>query len=84
MSQGTKAVVAIAVPNNWTFLEELQSDERAVDFFLRVNTSLRLLTAATDWYDRYGSVLRDDVKGGDKVVRAIRHLRDKATDAQDS
>ncbi len=36
-------------------------------------------TVATDWYDKYRAVLRDDANGIDKVIRAIRHLRDKAT-----
>ena len=32
-----------------------------------------------DWYERYRHILRDDPYGVKKVIRALRHLRDKAT-----
>ena len=73
--------VADAAPDNWTFLEELRPDERAVDFFHACEHLSEVAdhAVATDWYDRYRAVLRDDENGVDKVVRAICHLRDKAT-----
>ena len=46
---------------------------------MRASISATLPTVATDWYDKYRAVLRDDANGIDKVIRAIRHLRDKAT-----
>ncbi len=65
--------VADAAPDNWTFLEELQPDERAIDFFHACEHLAEVAdhAVATDWYDRYRAVLRDDEKGVDKVVRAI-------------
>ena len=73
--------VADAAPDNWTFLERLRPDERAVDFFHACEHLSEVAdhAVATDWYDKYRTVLRDDVKGVDKVIRAIRHLRDEAT-----
>ncbi len=73
--------VADAAPDNWTFLEGLQPDERAVDFFHACEHLSEVAdhAVATDWYDRYRAILRDDEKGADKVVRAIHHLRGKAT-----
>ena len=33
---------------------------------------------ASDWFERYREVLRHDPCGVDKVIRALRHLRDSA------
>ena len=62
--------VADAAPDNWTFLEKLRPDERAVDFFHAI--SARFPTVATDWYEKYRAVLRDDVGGVDKVALSPR------------
>ena len=43
------------------------------------NISARFPTVASNWYEKYRAVLRDDIGGIDKVIRAIRYLRDKAT-----
>ena len=69
--------VADAAPDNWTFLEELQPDEWAVDFFHACEHLAEVAdhAVATDWYDRYRAVLRDDERGVDKVVRAISAAR---------
>ena len=70
-------LVADAAPDNWTFLEGLQPDERAVDFFHACEHLSEVAdhAVATDWYDRYRAVLRDDEKGVDKVVRALSATR---------
>ncbi len=75
--------VADAAADNWTFLERLQPDERAIDFFHACEhlSDVADHAVATDWYDKYRAILRDDANGIDKVIRAIRHLRDKATTA---
>ena len=70
--------VADAAPDNWTFLEKLRPDERAVDFFHACEHLGEVSAVASGWYEKYRAVLRDDEKGVDKVIRAIRHLRDKA------
>ena len=72
--------VADAAPDNWTFLEKLRPDERAVDFFHACEhlSEVSDHAVASGWYEKYRAVLRDDEKGVDKVIRAIRHLRDKA------
>ena len=62
--------VADAAPDNWTFLEKLRPNERAVDFFHAI--SARFPTVATDWYEKYRAVLRDDVGGVDKVALSPR------------
>ena len=36
-----------------------------------------------DWYERYRHILRHDPDGVEKVIRAIRYLRDKATTGKD-
>ena len=46
---------------------------------MHANISARFPTVASNWYEKYRAVLRDDVGGIDKVIRAIRYLRDKAT-----
>ena len=73
--------VADAAADNWTFLEKLRPDEQVVDFFHACEhlSDVADHAVATDWYDKYRAVLRDDANGIDKVIRAIRHLRDKAT-----
>ena len=73
--------VADAAPDNWTFLDELQPDERAVDFFHACEhlNEVSDHAVASSWYEKYRAVLRDDADGVDKVIRAIRYLRDKAT-----
>ena len=75
--------VADAAADNWTFLERLQPDKQAVDFFHACEhlSDVADHAVTTDWYDKYRTVLRDDANGIDKVIRAIRHLRDKATTA---
>ena len=74
--------VADAAADNWTFLERLQPDKQAVDFFHACEhlSDVADHAVTTDWYDKYRTVLRDDANGIDKVIRA-RHLRDKATTA---
>ena len=77
------AAVADAAPDNWTFLEKLRPDEQAVDFFHACEhlSDVADHAVASDWYDKYRAILRDDANGIDKVIRAICHLRDKATTA---
>ena len=36
------------------------------------------IAVASDWFERYREVLRHDPCGVDKVIRALRHLRDSA------
>ena len=49
--------VADTAPDNWTFLERLRPDERAIDF--ACEQIGEVAAVATDWYDRYRAVLRD-------------------------
>ena len=73
--------IADAAVDNWTFLEGLQPDEQVVDFF-HACEHLSVVSdhaVATDWYDKYRGILRDDAEGIDRVIRGIRYLHDKAT-----
>ena len=64
--------VADAAPDNWTFLEKLRPDERAVDFFHAI--SARFPTVASNWY---GKVPRRATTSA--ASTRSRYLRDKAT-----
>ena len=61
--------IADAAPDNWTFLEKLRPDERAVDFFHACEhlSEVSDHRVASNWYEKYRAVLRDDVDGVDKV-----------------
>ena len=62
----------------WVFLRRSES----IEFCKRLTaTHLRTASdhaAASDWFERYREVLRHDPCGVDKVIRALRHLRDSA------
>ena len=62
-------IVAVAAADNWTFLEKLRPDEQVVDFFHACEhlSDVADHAVATDWYDKYRAVLRDDANGIDKV-----------------
>ena len=69
---------ADAAADNWTFLETLSPETEVIDFW---HACEHLRTAsdhavASDWFERYREVLRHDPCGVDKVIRALRHLRD--------
>ena len=75
-------IVAIAdgAADNWTLLETLSPETEVIDFW---HACEHLRTAsdhavASDWFERYREVLRHDPCGVDKVIRALRHLRDSA------
>ena len=75
-------IVAIAdgAADNWTFLETLSPETEVIDFW---HACEHLRTAsdhavASDWFERCREVLRHDPCGVDKVIRALRHLRDSA------
>ena len=75
-------IVAIAdgAADNWTFLETLSPETEVIDFW---HACEHLRTASdhavvSDWFERYREVLRHDPCGVDKVIRALRHLRDSA------
>ena len=75
-------IVAIAdgAADNWTFLETLSPETEVIDFW---HACEHLQTAsdhavAPGWFERYREVLRHDPCGVDKVIRALRHLRDSA------
>ena len=77
------AAVADAAADNWTFLEGLKPDVRAVDAY-HACEHLAVVAGhadAADFYEKYRTILMHDANGVDKLVRAIRHLRDKATTA---
>ena len=70
--------IADAAADNWTFLETLSPETEVIDFW---HACEHLRTAsdhavASDWFERYREVLRHDPCGVDKVIRALRHLRD--------
>ena len=72
--------IADAAADNWTFLETLSPETEVIDFW---HACEHLRTAsdhavASDWFERYREVLRHDPCGVDKVIRALRHLRDSA------
>ena len=61
-------------------LETLSPETEVIDFW---HACEHLRTAsdhavASDWFERYREVLRHDPCGVDKVIRALRHLRDSA------
>ena len=72
--------IADAAADNWTFLETLSPETEVIDFW---HACEHLRTASdhavvSDWFERYREVLRHDPCGVDKVIRALRHLRDSA------
>ena len=76
----TRSLIADAAADNWTFLETLSPETEVIDFW---HACEHLRTAsdhavASDWFERYREVLRHDPCGVDKVIRALRHLRDSA------
>ena len=72
--------IADAAADNSTFLETLSPETEVIDFW---HASEHLRTASdhavvSDWFERYREVLRHDPCGVDKVIRALRHLRDSS------
>lgn len=76
------AVVAVAdgAPDNWTFLDSLSPEAKAVDFWHGCEHLRTASDHAVDprWFETYRHVLRHDPQGVAKVIRALRYLRDKA------
>ena len=73
--------VADAAPDNWRFLDGLEPDDSAVDFWHaceHLSVVAAHARAPDAWYRSWRRALRDDPGGVDRVVRAIRHLRDTA------
>jgi hypothetical protein len=72
--------------DNWTFLaNELPEGHEAVDFFHAAQHLQRALGSAYGdgtvecraRFEKLRAVLRDDERGVEKIIRALRHLRDK-------
>ena len=81
----TMVAAADGAPDNWTFLSGWLPDEEALDFF---HAATHLSTASVhtakpkNWFRRWRAALRDKPDGVERVIRAIRHLKDRArTDA---
>ena len=53
----------VAAADNRTFLEKLRPDERAVDFAREHLSEVSEPAVASDWYDKYPAILRDDERG---------------------
>ena len=73
--------VADAAPDNWRFPDGLEPDDSAVDFWHACQHpgAVAAHARAPDaWFRSRRRALRDDPDGADRVVRAIRYLRDKA------
>ena len=75
-------IVAIAdgAADNWTFLKTLSPMEEVVDFWhacahLAVTSDHAV---ASNWFEKYREILRNDPDGVEKVIRALRHLHSKA------
>ena len=71
--------IADAAADNWTFLDPTLSPETEVIDFWHACEHLRTASdhaVVSDWF--YREVLRHDPCGVDKVIRALRHLRDSA------
>lgn len=78
--------VADGAKDNWRFLaEQLPDGEEVLDFYHACEHLGRGLAAAynegsVEYQSRFGKlriVLRDDPRGVEKIIRALRHLRDK-------
>ena len=67
--------VADAAPDNWTFLEKLRPDERAIDFFHAI--SARFPTVATDWYEKYRAARRRRRRRQGRAISATRRRRNR-------
>ena len=63
VAPGRRAARPDAAPDNRTFLEKLRPDERRSTSFMPANISTRFPTVASNWYEKYHVVLRDDVDG---------------------
>ena len=73
--------IADAAADNWTFLETPVARNRGHRLLACLRTSpngIRPCGGVSDWFERYREVLRHDPCGVDKVIRALRHLRDSA------
>ena len=72
--------VADGAADNWTFLESLSPETEVIDFWhacehLRVASDHAV---APHWFEKHREILRHDPRGGAKVIRALRYLRDTA------
>ena len=73
--------VADAASDNWRFPDGLEPDDSAVDFWhacQHLSAVAAHARAPDAWFRSRRRALRDDSDGADRVVRAIRYLRDKA------
>ncbi len=70
-----------AIADNWTFLGGLEPETEVIDFW-HACEHLRVAAdhaAAPYWFEKYREILRHAPRGIDRVIRALRHLRDTAT-----
>ena len=75
--------VADGAADNWTFLGGLKPETQVIDFW-HACAHLRVAAdhaAAPHWFEKYREILRHDPCGIDRVIRALRHLRDTAAPA---
>ena len=81
----TMVAVADGAPDNWTFLSGLLPNEESLDFFhaaTHLSTASEHAAKPENWFRRWRAALRDKPDGVERVIRAIRHLKDRArTDA---
>ena len=80
----TCALVALAdgAVDNWRFLDTLEPDASGIDFFHSCEHLHVVAEHAHDcgpWFRKWRAVLRDETDGVDRVIRAIRYLRSKAS-----
>ncbi len=77
------SAIADAAADNWTFLSGLDPETEVIDFW-HACEHLRVVAdhaAAPHWFEKYREILRHDPRGIDRVIRALRHLRDTAKPA---
>ena len=79
--------VADGAPDNWTWLDGLDTDHQAIDCWHAVQHLREAADHAgrpTEWFERRKGVLLKDPRGVDKVIRALRHQRQRARNGTDA
>ena len=75
--------VADGAPDNWTFLSRQALDVEVLDFYhaaTHLRTASEHAASPERWYEHWRHVLRHDMCGANRVIAAIRGLRDRARD----
>ncbi len=77
----TFVTVADGAPDNWSFLTQLAPEEEILDFYHaceHLHDAAQYAQSKTSWFSKWRHLLRHDHDGVERVIGAIRGLRDRA------